>query len=397
MRRIYFDHNASSPLRPEARAAMLGCMDAVGNPSSVHREGRAARAIVESAREDVALLIGAKPSEIIFTSGATEANVWAVSQGWDTIFFAGIEHESVLGPIGRSGARAVELAVETDGCVASEQIAERVLLGWEPTGRALVTLQLANNETGVLQDVAPVAQFCRAHGLATHTDAVQAAGRVAIDVNDLGIDLLSLSAHKLGGPKGIGALFVREGFELTPLLVGGGQERRSRAGTENVVAAAGFGAAARAARAGLRDQSRLAGLRNLLEECMRALVPEAQVIGAGASRLPNTISIGVAGLYAETLVIQLDLAGCAVSAGAACSSGKVARSHVLEAMGIAPEIADSVIRVSLGWTSSENDLEPFLTAWANAVVRSLQRKETVNGPPLRAAGDAVRMPATLET
>ncbi len=244
----------------------------------------------------------------------------------------------------------------------------------EPPGpRALVTLQMANNETGVLQPVAEAAAVATARGLSVHTDAVQVAGRMAVDFRALGVDFLNLSAHKLGGPKGIGALVIRAGAALPALLVGGGQERRRRAGTENVPAIAGFGAAARAAARDLAGMQRVRALRDRLEAEARAIAPEARVIAERAERLPNTTSIALPGASAETMVIALDLAGVAVSAGAACSSGKVGASHVLEAMGVAPALARAAIRVSLGWGSTQADVVAFLKAWSRLAAQRQQR------------------------
>ena len=370
--RTYLDYNATAPLHPNARAAMVAALDAGGNPSSAHAEGRAARGIVEAARISVARLVGAKPSEIVFTSGASESNAWVMSQPWDTIFVSGIEHDSVLAPARANGAEIVPLSAASDGVSRVEEIAERVFRSGVH-GRALVALQMANNETGVIQPVAETAAFAREHGIFTHTDAVQAAGRVAIDFASLGVDTLSLSAHKLGGPKGIGALVIRDHLDLAPLIRGGGQERRRRAGTENLSAIAGFGAAAEAALAGLANVARIAALRDDLERDVRAIAPDAIIIGQGAPRLCNTSAIAMPGKQAETLVIRLDLAGVAVSAGSACSSGKVGRSHVLEAMGLGPEglgpgdlgpeISGSTIRVSLGPTTTREDIAAFLAAW----------------------------------
>ena len=235
--------------------------------------------------------------------------------------------------------------------------------------RRLLSLQLANNETGIVQPVAAVAETARSQGLAVHTDAVQAAGRIAVDLQALGVDYLSLSAHKLGGPKGVGALIVRDGTPLPAYIAGGGQERRRRAGTENVPAIAGFGAAARAAVGDLATMDRVRALRDRVELEVKAVTPTAVVIGAEADRLPNTTSIALPGASAETLVIALDLAGVAVSAGAACSSGKVGASRVLEAMGLAPALARAAIRVSLGWGSTEADVAAFAAAWAHVAAR----------------------------
>jgi cysteine desulfurase len=362
--RTYLDHNASAPLKPEARAAMLRALELVGNPSSVHAEGRRARALVENARDRIAALVNAQPSEIVFTSGGTEANNWALAAGWDTIFLSGIEHDSVRVPGGLSGARVIEVRASREGVAAVETIAARVLRSSEDLGRGLIALQMANNETGVVQPVAETAAFAREHGLAIHTDAVQGAGRIRIDFHALGVDTLSLSSHKIGGPKGIGALVVRDGISLLPLISGGGQERRRRAGTENVAAIAGFGAAAEAAARNLAQMARVRSLRDRLESGVLARTPDAVVVGREADRLANTSCLARPGRLAETLVIKLDLAGIAVSAGAACSSGRVAQSHVLVAMGLEPEIARGAIRVSLGPETTEDDIAAFLAAWA---------------------------------
>jgi cysteine desulfurase len=366
--RTYLDWNATAPLRPEARAAFVAALDIVGNPSSPHAEGRRARAIVEDAREQVAALVGARPAEVVFTSGGTEANNAVLSAGWDAILVAGIEHDSVLTPARASGARIVDLEVDAGGVVRAD--AASVLAGGE---RALLSIQLANNETGVLQPVAEIAAGAKSRGALVHTDAVQAAGRVAIDMRALGVDYLTLSAHKLGGPKGIGALVIDERESLPPLVMGGGQERRRRAGTENVAAIAGFGAAAMAARRDLAHMQRVGALRDVLEARVNAVSPSAVVVGGATQRLPNTTSIALPGASAETLVIALDLAGIAVSAGAACSSGKVGASHVLRAMGLEPSIARSAIRVSLGWSTSEDDIEAFIAAWSKVALSRAAR------------------------
>ncbi|MFA5950740.1 MAG: cysteine desulfurase family protein [Hyphomicrobium sp.] len=366
--RTYLDYNATAPLRPEAREAMVRALDTFGNPSSVHAEGRRARAIVEEAREAVAVLVNAKPSEVVFTSGATEANAWAISGAlsgqWAAILVSAAEHDSVRGPASHyaalKGIRVNELAVSVDG------IADLGQLDAPKDGSLLLALQLANNETGVIQDVARAAALGAEHRFSLHTDAVQAAGRMVVDFRSLGATTLSLSAHKLGGPKGVGALVIRDGYELPALIPGGGQERRRRAGTENVAAIAGFGSAAKAALAELDQMSRVAAMRDGLEAEVVRLTPEAVCIGSDAPRLPNTSCIALPGQAAETLVIKLDLAGIAVSAGAACSSGKVGQSHVLTAMGLAPDIARSAIRVSIGTATTEQDLAAFVAAW-NAI------------------------------
>lgn len=364
--RTYLDYNATAPLRPEARAAVVAALEVVGNPSSVHAEGRAARALIEDAREKVAALVGARPSEVVFTSGATEANAWVMGLGWDVIAHAAHEHPSVIEPARSCGARRVEMRVRADGTADLATACDHS--GLRRAARPLTSLHLANGETGVLQPVAEAVACRPGHGVA-HTDATQAAGRIAVDMRGLGVDLMSLSAHKLGGPKGVGALVVREGVEIAPMVRGGGQERRRRAGTENVAAIAGFGAAAAAARRDLADMPRLARMRDRLEREVLRLTPATVVPGADAERLANTACIALAGARAETLVIQLDLDGIAVSAGSACSSGKVGASHVLAAMGIGPELASAAIRVSLGHATREADIDAFLSAWARHAAR----------------------------
>jgi cysteine desulfurase len=378
--RAYLDWNAGAPLRPEARAAVLAAFDVVGNPSSPHTEGRRVRAMVEDAREEVAALVGARPAEVVFTSGGTEANNAVLAGGWQAVLLAGVEHDSVLAPARNlacgSKARVLDLAVDSRGRIAVEDVAKagREAAG---TGPALLSLQLANNETGVVQPVAAAAAAAGAHGLAIHTDAVQAAGRMAVDFEALGVAYLSLSAHKLGGPKGVGALVIRDGAALPAFIAGGGQERRRRAGTENVPAIAGFGAAARAAARDLAAMERVRGLRDRIEAEVMAITPSAVVIGADADRLPNTTSVALPGASAETLVIALDLAGVAVSAGAACSSGKVGASHVLEAMGLEPALARAAVRISIGWSTTERDVAAFAGAWAHVTAQATARRRAV--------------------
>lgn len=378
--RTYLDHNATAPLRPEARAAVLAAFDLVGNASSVHAEGRRSREAVEVAREHVAALVGAKPEEVVFTSGATEANNWVVRGGWDRLLVGATEHDSVLAPARSSRSDVIELRCCAGGLVDVASIAGALpalhpsLVAPHPYplptgGRGtcgaggLVSIHLANAETGVVQPIAEAAEVARRSGYLVHGDAVQAVGRVAVDFRALGIDFMSISAHKLGGPKGVGALVIREGIELRPLLAGGGQERRRRSGTENVAAIAGFGAAAAAALEGLGDMARVTRLRDRLEAGVKAITPDAVVIGSQSSRIPNTSCIALVGADASTLLIQLDLAGIAVSAGSACSSGKIGGSHVLAAMGIDSRLARGAIRVSLGPTTTEHDVERFIAAW----------------------------------
>ncbi|HEX2840317.1 cysteine desulfurase family protein [Hyphomicrobium sp.] len=357
--RTYLDYNASAPLRPEARDAVVAALDVFGNASSVHTEGRRARALVDEARASIAELVNADPAEIVFTSGATEANTWALTAPWDRIAVAGIEHDSVRAPAAQTaaerGVKTIELPATPDGTVDYKTVG----LG----AGTLMVLQRANNETGVLQDVEAAGLWATENGVRIHCDAVQAPGRIPINFRTLGATTLSLSAHKIGGPKGIGALVISGNAPLPPLFTGGGQEVRRRAGTENVAGIAGFGAAARAALRDLADTPRVAALRDQLEAEVLRATPEAVVLGANAPRLPNTSSIALPGHSAETLVIKFDLAGIAISAGAACSSGKVGQSHVLTAMGLAPEVARSAIRVSLGTQTTEQDIAAFLAAW----------------------------------
>ncbi len=361
--RTYLDYNASAPLRAEARAAFAAALAVSGNPSSVHAEGRAARAVIERAREEVARLVNAMPSEVIFASGATEANNYVMAAGWDEICVSAIEHDSVLAPAQRSGARLASLPVSPDGVVDVDTAADLLARARERSGRVLVSLMAASNETGVIQPVAEVTALAHDIGATMHVDAVQAPGRIGVDFAALGADIVVLSAHKIGGPRGVGALIVRDGVTLPALITGGGQERRRRGGTENVAGIAGFGAAAEAVRSDADAANRMETLRARLEAGVARATPSTVIVGGVAPRIANTSCMALPGARAETLVIKLDLEGIAVSAGAACSSGKVGASHVLEAMGLAPEIARSAIRVSLGPETSEDDIAAFLAAW----------------------------------
>jgi len=361
--RVYLDHNATSPLRPEARAAVILALDTAGNPSSVHAEGRKARRIIEDARERVAALVGAPPENVVFTSGATEANNWVLAAEWKQLFIPKIEHEAILAPAQRSPANVIQISSDENGVSRIEELAETVLLTQKITRPSCAALQMANNETGALQPVLELAAFCREHNISVHTDAVQAAGRVPIDMEKLGVDTLSLSSHKIGGPAGVGALIFRDGIDLPPWIVGGGQERRRRSGTENVSGIAGFGAAAACALREVADIEKCRTLRDELEYNLKAITPQAEIMAAGTKRLPNTSCFSLPGTSAETLLIKLDLAGIAVSSGAACSSGKVSASHVLSAMRMRDELSRGAIRVSLGWNSSKSDIETFLRVW----------------------------------
>ena len=353
----YLDWNATAPLRPEAIAAMSAALAGCGNPSSVHRWGRTARQTIEQARASVALLLGASPEGVVFVSGGTEANHLALlGSGRERVLVAAVEHDSVL----RATPEAEQIPVDRQGIVLLDALDDLLAADLRP---ALVSVMLANNETGVVQPVREIAAVARAHGALYHCDAVQAAGKIPLDVGAIGADFVTLSAHKLGGPPGVGALVMNDGTELAPLLRGGGQERGRRAGTENLPGIAGFAAAAAAAVTQIAVYDRVRALRDALEAGVAAVTPEAMVVGAAAPRLPNTSAIALPGVAAETQVIALDLDGVMVSAGAACSSGKVGPSHVLAAMGVAPTIAGSTIRASLGWNSTEADIDHFLEAW----------------------------------
>ena len=354
----YLDYNATAPLRPEAAAALAEAAAAIGNPSSVHRFGRDRRRRIENAREQVAALTGAAPGQVVFTSGGTEANQLALRGALGgpptRIIASAIEHDSVL------AAGVTPAPVGADGLI---DLAALAALLAEPAGPTVLSLMLANNETGVIQPVAEAASLAQRAGALVHCDAVQAAGRVTLDMAALGVDLLSLSAHKLGGPPGVGALIVADRVALAAQVVGGGQERGRRAGTENVPGIAAFGAAAVAAAGELDQVGRLAQWRDRLEREALAGRSDAVVFGAAGPRLPNTSCLGLPGLSSETQVMALDLAGVAVSAGAACSSGKLRPSHVLRAMGATPAVAGSAIRVSLGWATEAADIDRFLAAW----------------------------------
>jgi cysteine desulfurase len=366
--RVYLDWNATTPLRPEARAAMAAAWDFCGNPSSVHAEGRQARRLVEEARAAVAAAVGALPRNVVFTSGGTEANALALTPGLrrgsgppvERLLVSAIEHASVL-----AGGRFPTEAIRTIG-VASAGLLDLDRLGAMLEGGppALVSVMLANNETGAVQPVAEAAEIVHAAGGLLHVDAIQALGKISFDIKALNADLATVSGHKIGGPKGVGAVVLAEGVRgLEPWLRGGGQELGHRAGTENVAGIAGFGAAAKAAMGAREsDAIRLESLRNRLERDLRETTG-AIVFSGDVPRLPNTTLFTVPGLKAETAVIGFDLEGIAVSSGSACSSGKVQPSHVLKAMGFGPEIAEGAVRLSLGWSTSAADIDRCLKAW----------------------------------
>jgi cysteine desulfurase len=380
--RVYLDWNATTPLRPEVREAMAAALDLPGNPSSVHEEGRKARRLVEDARAAVAGAVGALPRNAVFTSGGTEANALALTPGLrlksgppvQRLVVSAIEHASVLAG-GRFAADAIStVGVSGSGLVNLDRLRESLASG----PPALVSVMLANNETGALQPVAGVAEIVHAEGGLLHVDAIQAFGKIPFDINEMDADLVTVSAHKIGGPKGIGAVLWTEGVQgLEPLLRGGGQERGHRAGTENVAGIAGFGAAVKAAMGALEKSAiRLETLRNRLESGLRQ-TPGVLIFSEDVRRLPNTTLFTMPGLKAETAVIGFDLAGIAVSSGSACSSGKVQPSHVLEAMGLGRELAQGAVRLSLGWSTSDADIDCCLETWRK-LIGSLLKEERRN-------------------
>ncbi len=369
--RIYADYNATAPLRPEAKAAVLRALEMTGNPSSVHGEGRKARALVEGAREAIAGAIGACRDDIAFTSGGTEAVGAALrgamaSEKHLALVCSMIEHDAVtsvegvmLCPISRDGVadlgflrETVKLLVEEKGC------------------RPLVSLMLVNNETGVIQPVAAAAEIVHAAGGLIHCDAIQALGKITTSVIDLDVDYLSISAHKIGGPHGVGAFYVKPGAPFRAVQTGGGQEFGRRAGTENVAGIAGFGAAVAAAEAGLADYESLSVARDRMEAALKRAAPSLLVHGEAAPRVAGVSCFGVEGLPSETQIMGLDLAGFAVSAGSACSSGKVKPSHVLTAMGLNDTAARSAIRASFGWGTKFDDFDALANAWIRMAARA---------------------------
>jgi cysteine desulfurase len=374
--RVYLDHNATSPMRPAAREAVrLALEPSIGNPSSLHAEGRAARALIEQAREQVAVLAGVASKEIVFTSGGTEAIAAAVRGVCDRaparlrrIVVSAVEHSAVLEASKQASPRdfsVVKVPCDREGRIDPDAFVEHLL-----PGTALACLQWANNETGVIQPVEEVGKACRRAGVPFLVDAVQAAGKIELDPWRAHADLAALSAHKLGGPQGAGALAVREGIALAPLIAGGAQEKRRRAGTPSVAALAGFGAAAEEAHERRRHESeRLLRLRAKLETRLRQILPRVRFHGQGASRLVNTVNFAVPNLNGEVLAIALDLAGFAVSTGSACASGAVEPSHVIRAMGFDEADARGALRISLGWSTTRADVDRFLAQLPSVVER----------------------------
>lgn len=372
---IYLDHNATAPVRPEALAAICAALAAAGNPSSVHAAGRAARARVEDARASVAALVGASPENLIFTSGGTEADALAIDSAIAAgevrrLIIGATEHEAVVNTARASGLPVEVWPVDRRGVADLDWLGARLKAWSAEDGRPFVALMLANNETGVIQPVATAAALIRAAGGWLHVDAVQAAGKIAVDFTALGADTLALSAHKIGGPQGVGALIYGERARISPRLHGGGQERGLRAGTENVAGFAGFGAAAEAVRRDLPMAARQAAWRDAV--AARLAAAGAVIAGEGAERLPGVLCLAAEDFPSSLQVMSLDLEGVQVSAGAACSSGKVKPSGVLAAMGYG-ELAAGALRASGGWNTTEQDWDRFAEVWLAAHARRLKQ------------------------
>jgi cysteine desulfurase len=368
---VYLDHNATTVTRPEAIQAAMSIFASVGNPSSVHKPGRKARKVMEQARTSLAELVNGSAEDVVFTSGGTEANNLAlIGCGRTRRLVSAVEHSSVL----NGGGEIIE--VDENGVVDLDRLDEQLLFDDTP---ALVSVMLANNETGVIEPIKDIVNIAHRHGALVHCDAIQAAGKIPVDVIDLGFDLMSLSAHKIGGAAGSGALIApglgsETGCNLKGTLLGGGQERGYRVGTENLAGIAGFGAAANAALSGLSDFAKLAKLRDAIETAIKMIEPETVIFSEDVKRLPNTTCLTMPGIDGDTQVMAFDLAGIGVSAGSACSSGKAKTSDVLKAMNVSNENARSVVRVSLGWNSKASDVEVFVEAWRELNSRKSSRR-----------------------
>jgi cysteine desulfurase len=362
MMRSYLDHNATSPLKPAARRAMAAALDRPGNASSIHAEGRKARALIDGAREVIARSLGVLPAMVVFTSGGTEANNLAIHGApVERLAVLAVEHPSVIEAAKARGLPLEIIPVDASGRVKLDELSAILKRSPLPT---LLSVMLVNNETGVVQPVRDIVEIARSANTLVHTDAVQAFGKMPVSFALLGCDLMTISAHKLGGPMGVGALVIRDGLSLEVQMNGGGQELRRRAGTENMPAIAGFAAALDPAPV---DQ---AALRDSLEEGLRALSSDVVIFGRDVERIGNTSCFALPGLSADMALIGLDLEGVAVSSGSACSSGKVARSHVLAAMAVSPQLSTAAIRVSLGWNSTAEDIANFTAAWRRILGRN---------------------------
>lgn len=365
---IYLDHNASTQMRPVAKQRMIEVLDITANPSAVHKQGRKLRAYIESARDIVAQGVHAQTSEnVIFTSGASEANACFLNGFSDdaVILVSDIDHPSVKD----SRDNLQFIPVDGDSLLRLDVLEEMLRTASTQGGQVLVSVALVSSESGVIQDLKKIAELAHKYKAIIHTDAAQAFGRIEIDMQDLGVDALTLAAHKMGGPQGVGALVLRNGLSVQPLLRGGKQEKNRRAGTENAAAIAGFGAAAQEAVSNIASYQKLSGLRDGLETELCARNPETVIHGRNAPRVANTCFFSTPGLDSQALVIGLDLEGVAVSAGTACSSGSTRQSTTLGAIGASEAELNSVLRVSLGWSSTQDDVEGFLTAWEKICAR----------------------------
>jgi len=374
-RTVYIDHNATTPPLPEVIAAVCDAMGLVGaNPSSIHANGRAARKLIDEAREHVAALVGAEPEEVVFTSGGSESNNMAIlGAGRRRILVSPTEHAAVLKTVLTRSADSDLIPVDRNGLVDLAALEAQLSQDPEP---ALVCVMAANNETGVLQPMAEISEIAHRHGALVHCDAVQAVGKVPVDIRAWNVDYLALSGHKIGGPQGIGALVRRGEAPLDSLITGGGQERGLRAGTENVAFISGLGVAARVAAETLDEKSaRLRGYRDALEAGIKALSPASTIFCEEVPRVPNTSNFTLPGVRSDKQLMALDQAGVSVSAGSACSAGKVDPSHVLDSMEVDPEISTTALRVSFGWSSEAADVERFLDAWGKLVRRNSSGSE----------------------
>lgn len=364
---VYFDYNATTPLKPAVVDCVCDVLRDVGNASSVHGFGRAARKRVEDARAQVAKLVAAQPAQVVFNSGATEGNNTVIKHfKGERVLISAIEHPSVR----ESVPDAERIPVTRDGVIDLEALKTMLAAGPAP---ALVSVMLVNNEVGTIQPVKEAAKIAKDKGALFHCDAVQAAGKIGLDINEMGVDFMTLSAHKMGGPQGVGALIIGPCGISPHLLSGGGQERRQRAGTENIAGIAGMGLAAALALEDMEKFNRIATLRDRLEAGMKAITPDLIVNGAGAARTANTANVCVPGIEAQTMLINLDLEGFAVGSGSACSSGTMKPSPVLMAMGAGESCAKSSLRLSLGWNTTDADIERFLVVWERLYARLAPR------------------------
>ena len=362
---IYLDYNATAPMKQAVITAMVEAMERHGNPSSVHRFGRISRRYVEEARSAVAAFVGVKPAQVVFTGGGTEANNMVFYNESDhNIITSSIEHDSVLA----TTPEAVRMPVTSHGIIDLGALEEQLK---SASSRFLVSVMMVNNETGVVQPIHEIARLVKFYDHHLHTDAIQAAGRLPLDFKDLGVDYLTLSAHKIGGPQGLGALIVNEKMPIKPFIRGGGQEMNRRAGTENVSGIVGFGVAALLAADDLLNVPNLCRMRdNLQKKLLEIAGNDAVVVGDGAPRVANTLNIAMRRVSSETQVMAMDLAGIALSSGSACSSGKVKVSHVVRAMGFADDISSSTLRISLGWNTQASDIDRCVEAWRTVYQRT---------------------------